>query len=61
MTPRVLVMGYRSAIPLNLEGMVSFNTIFIAKNVVEVLACAMDFAEAGNSALTSSSGGYQNL
>jgi hypothetical protein len=39
--------------------MVSFNLVFIAKNVVELLGCAMDFAEAGSSALNG--GGYQNL
>lgn len=50
---------HRAAIPLNLEGMVSFNLVFIAKNVVELLGCAMDFAEAGSSALNG--GGYQNL
>lgn len=51
----------RAAIPLNLEGMVSFNLVFIAKNVVELLGCAMDFAEAGSSALNSGGTGYQNL
>eukprot|EP00038_Savillea_parva_P008297 m.176044 g.176044 ORF g.176044 m.176044 type:complete len:288 (-) comp14098_c0_seq1:57-920(-) len=56
------IICVRAAIPLNLEGMVSFNLIFIAKNVVELLGCAMDFAEAGNSALTSGGAtGYQNL
>lgn len=44
------IIFIRSFIGLNESGMPSFNLIFIAKNVVELLSCVMDFLEAGSTA-----------
>ena len=42
------VGAIRMSIPINEGGMPSFNAVFIAKNVVELLGCCYDFLEAGS-------------
>lgn len=42
------IICIRGAIGIQEAGMPSFNAVFIAKNVVELLACIADFLEAGN-------------
>jgi len=44
------IIFVRSFIGIKEGGMPSFNVIFIAKNVVELMACIMDFLEAGTNA-----------
>ena len=42
------IICIRLAIPINEGGMPSFNAVFIVKNIVELISCAMDFLEAGS-------------
>lgn len=44
------IIFIRCFIGVNEQNMPSFNIIFIAKNIVELLSCVMDFLEAGSSA-----------
>lgn len=41
------IICIRLAIPIAVEGMPSFNVIFIVKNIVELCSCVLDFLEAG--------------
>jgi hypothetical protein len=42
------IVCLRLSIPINEGGMPSFNAVFIAKNIVELIGCAYDFLEAGS-------------
>ena len=57
------LIAIRLAIPLSESNQTSFNLIFIVKNVVELVACIMDFLDAGSEARNGDGGGtdYDNL
>ena len=56
------LIAIRLAIPLSESNQTSFNLIFIVKNIVELVACIMDFLDAGSEVRNGGgSGDYDNL
>jgi hypothetical protein len=56
------IIAIRMAIPISHNFETSFNLVFIFKNIVELIACIMDFLDAGSEVRNGgSAGSYDNL